>query len=156
MHPSAPVPPGFGTPLAPDLPALRRLLALRFARRAALQNALLDALFGVADLAALGAAQGRRLQALLEARSDEQLEQIARHGHAGRTCLQVRFAVQFDGEPTADEYRAMECGLLALLATQPWPAPTVTVRAVLLDGLAADACPAQETRASARCSPSGS
>ena len=138
-------------PPAGALPALsadavRHQLHLRFVRREAIIHALVEAVLGHGNLQAASAGERLRLQALLHGRSDAALEGIARRGHAGRTRVQVRFEVLFDGEPDAAELAGMERNLLRVLHTAAWAAPTLSVRTVLLD---------QVTLASSCCSPSG-
>ena len=125
----------------PAAAELQRLLELRLARRQAVQRALLDALFGVAEVAALDRAGRRRLQALLEARSDDQLEAIARCGSAGQSVLRLELDLLFDGVPTAGEQQAMLRRLRDFLRTGDWYAGTLALRGALLtEGPAKEEC----------------
>ena len=118
----------------PAAPVLMRLLDLRLHRRPAVQRALLDAVFGVGDVFALDLRGRRRLQALLEGRSDEELERIARLGSAGQTTLRLELDLVFDGVPTKAEQESMLRRLLDLLRSGDWPAPTLALRnAVVAD-----------------------
>ncbi len=126
MHPSS---------AAVDLAALRRQARQRFAGRPAVLDALLDAVIGQTDLAALTVDEGLRLQALLESRSDEELERIARRGHPGRSRLNFQVEAVVDGEITAAERAEMAQRLLDHLRNAPWPVPSVRLRAVLVTDL---------------------
>jgi hypothetical protein len=127
MHP---IPPG------PSLPAtLQRLLRLRFRGRPALLEALLDALFSRRDSAELSAPEAARLLALLEGRSDAELELIARRGHPGRSIVVLQLEAIFDGVPTQEEQLAMSRRLLDLLRSGDWPAATLDLRSVVLTDL---------------------
>lgn len=119
-------------PPPPDPEALRRLLRQRLNGREALQSALLQALFGRDEVAALDDRQRSRLLALLERRDDPALEAIARRGDAGRSSLCLQLDVLFDGVPDAEERAAMTRRLLALLRETDWAGATVAVRSVLL------------------------
>ena len=136
MHPPLPAHDDF-----PDPTELQRMVRLRFARRDAVLAGLLEALFGVLELADLDARQLRRLYSMLEARDDAALEVIARRGHPGRSRLVVEFEVLFDGTPDAAEQQAMARRLLALLSSAPWPAPTLDVRSVVLTSCASTPLP---------------
>lgn len=138
----------------PDAGALAHLLRLRLGARVALQAALLDALFACTEIEALDAAQRVRLAALLEARSDAELESIAWRGSAGRGTLCVQVEVVFDGDPQPAERQVMLRRLRDLLRTQQWPSATLGVRAVLVCECTAGA-PAQPWLDSSRCSSSG-
>lgn len=115
-----------------DLPAVLRLLRLRFSRREALLEALLEAVTGQRDLSAVGQDDARRLAAMLRAHSDSELEVIARRGHPGRTRIQFEFEVLFDGSVTDAEREAMTRRLLTLLKSERWAADTLRVRALVL------------------------
>lgn len=119
-------------PLATDLPALCRLLRQRFAGREAVLAALLQALTGQPELGGITPLQMPRLAALLATRSDEELERIARRGHAGRMRWQFSCELEFDGEPTVTERAAMARRLLGLLQQADWVEPGVQLRSVLL------------------------
>jgi hypothetical protein len=131
MHPPPP------SPLDPG--ALKRLLRLRFLGRDALLDALLDAVVGHCDLSVLSAPEARRLQALLEGRSDAELERIARRGHPGRARMEFQFTVLLDGLPSASERELMGRRLLDLLRSHAWSAETVEVRSVVLGEVRIDA-----------------
>ncbi|MDE3011837.1 MAG: hypothetical protein KGI67_13205, partial [Pseudomonadota bacterium] len=90
----------------------------------------------------------------LEARSDAELERIAWHGSAGRGTLSVQVEVVFEGDPQPGERQLMLRRLRELLRTQQWPAPTLSVRAVLVCDCATDA-QAQPWLDSRRCRSSG-
>jgi hypothetical protein len=116
-----------------------RLLDLRLHRRPAIQRALLDAVFGVSDVFALDVRGRRRLQALLEGRSDEELERMARRGSAGQAKLRVELDLLFDGVPTAPEQEAMLRRLMDLLRRGDWPAPTLVLRSAVVADVHAQA-----------------
>ena len=127
------------TPSVPAAAVLMRLLDLRLHRRPAVQRALLDAVFGVNDVFALDVRGRRRLQALLEGRSDEELERIARRGSAGQTKLRLELDLLFDGVPTAPEQQAMLGRLIELLRRADWPAATLVLRSAVVADVHAQA-----------------
>jgi len=111
---------------------LQRLLRLRLHGQAVLQQALLQALFGQDELAALDPRQRRRLHALLEQRDDGFLEALAWRGDAGRSQLCLQLELLLDGEIAHDESRQLSRWLLALLQREAWPGATAVVRSVVL------------------------
>ena len=119
-------------PAAPDPDTLQRLLRQRLGTHGALVPALLQALFGHADLGALDSRERRRVLSLLESRDDCALHALAWRGDAGRSRLTLQLDVLFDGEASAEELRRMPLQLLRLLHQAPWPAATLVVRSVLL------------------------